>query len=398
MIKPEFILSKAKEQDSFYIYDGKAMGVRAEMLKAAFPGVEFLYSVKCNPFEGVVRTMANHDFGIDAASIREVELAIKAGISGGNIFYSTPGKTTAAIRKALRRSIIIADSLNEVTKISQVVRAEPLEIGLRVNPDFSMDGDEGLPSKFGIDEKEALHFLKSDVPSNLRVVGLHVHLKSQILEEEKLLHYYDRLLDMAGKMAPYMRKFSFLNLGSGIGIPCGEENPLDIRSLGQKVAGKISLFHEKFPETRLLIETGRYVTGPAGIYVTKVVDRKVSHGKTFLILADTLNGFLRPSMGELITKYAGENAFGSEPLFTKNRAFPVRTLKKEERDLETVTLAGSLCTASDVAAEELRLPHLEPGDLVIFENAGAYGATLSPFAFSSREKLAEYLVPEFDEW
>lgn len=396
MIKDEFILSKAKEQDSFYIYDGKAMGVRAELLKAAFPGVEFLYSIKCNPFADVVRTLANHSFGMDAAGIQEVELAIEAGIPGGNIFYSAPGKTTAAIRKALRRCVIIADSLNEVTKISRAVKAEPLEIGLRVNPDFSMDGEEGQPSKFGIDEKEALHFIKADVPSNLRITGLHVHLKSQVLEEEKLLHYYDRLLDMAEKMAPYMRKFSFLNLGSGIGIPCGKENPLDIRSLGQKLAGKISEFHEKFPETRLLIETGRYVTEPAGIYVTKVVDRKVSHEKTFLILSDTLNGFLRPSVAELIRKYAGESAPGSEPLFTKTHAFPIRTLK--QGDFEKVTLVGSLCTASDLAAEDISLPHLEIGDLVIFENAGAYGATLSPFAFSSREKPAEYFVPEFDEW
>lgn len=396
MIKDEFILSKAKDHDSFYIYDGKAIGERAELLKAAFPGVEFLYSVKCNPFPEVVRTLANHDFGMDAASIREVELAIRAGIPGGNIFYSAPGKTTSAIRKALRRSMIIADSLSEITRISQVVRAEPLETGIRVNPDFSMDGDEGMPSKFGIDEKEVLHFLKDDVPENLRITGLHVHLKSQVLDEEKLLHYYDKLLDMASKFAPYMRKFSFLNLGSGIGIPYGEENPLDIRSLGQKLAGKISLFHEKFPETRLLIETGRYVTGPAGIYVTKVVDRKVSHGKTFLILADTLNGFLRPSMGEIVRKYGGENAPGSEPLFTKTHAFPIRTLKNG--DLETVTLAGSLCTASDMAAEDISLPHLEIGDPVIFENAGAYGATLSPFAFSSKEKPAEYFVPEFEEW
>lgn len=396
MIKDEFILSKAKDHDSFYIYDGKAIGERAELLKAAFPGVEFLYSVKCNPFPEVVRTLANHDFGMDAASIQEVELAIRAGIPGGNIFYSAPGKTISAIRKALRRSMIIADSLSEITRISQVVRAEPLETGIRVNPDFSMDGDEGMPSKFGIDEKEVLHFLKDDVPENLRITGLHVHLKSQVLDEEKLLHYYDKLLDMASKFAPYMRKFSFLNLGSGIGIPYGEENPLDIRSLGQKLAGKISLFHEKFPETRLLIETGRYVTGPAGIYVTKVVDRKVSHGKTFLILADTLNGFLRPSMGEIVRKYGGENAPGSEPLFTKTHAFPIRTLKNG--DLETVTLAGSLCTASDMAAEDISLPHLEIGDPVIFENAGAYGATLSPFAFSSKEKPAEYFVPEFEGW
>ena len=396
MIKDEFILSKAKDHDSFYIYDGKAIGERAELLKAAFPGVEFLYSVKCNPFPEVVRTLANHDFGMDAASIREVELAIRAGIPGGNIFYSAPGKTISAIRKALRRSMIIADSLSEITRISQVVRAEPLETGIRVNPDFSMDGDEGMPSKFGIDEKEVLHFLKDDVPENLRITGLHVHLKSQVLDEEKLLHYYDKLLDMASKFAPCMRNFSFLNLGSGIGIPYGEENPIDIRSLGQKLAGKISLFHEKFPETRLLIETGRYVTGPAGIYVTKVVDRKVSHGKTFLILADTLNGFLRPSMGEIVRKYGGETARGSEPLFTKTHAFPIRTLKNG--DLETVTLAGSLCTASDMAAEDISLPHLEIGDPVIFENAGAYGATLSPFAFSSKEKPAEYFVPEFEGW
>ena len=144
-----------------------------------------------------------------------------------------------------------------------------------------------------------------------------------------------------------------------------------------------------------MIEVGRYAVGKSGIYVTKVMDRKVSCGKTYLILKNTLNGFIRPSLARLVCIYGGAAA-PCEPLFTSEDAFEIRTLKEDGAEKETVTLVGNLCTAADVAAENVTMPRLDVGDVVIFTNAGNYGAVLSPAQFSSQARPAAGFLREKD--
>ena len=140
--------------------------------------------------------------------------------------------------------------------------------------------------------------------------------------------------------------------------------------------------------------------GKSGIYVTKVMDRKVSCGKTYLILKNTLNGFIRPSLARLVCSYGGA-ANGcpapGEPRFTGGAASEIRTLKEDGAEKETVTLVGNVCTAADVAAENVTMPRLDVGDVVIFTNAGSYGAVLSPAQFSSQERPAEVFLRESGE-
>ena len=141
-------------------------------------------------------------------------------------------------------------------------------------------------------------------------------------------------------------------------------------------------FHLRFPQTRVLIEVGRYAVGKSGSYVTRVLDKKTSYGNTYVILANTLNGFLRPSIARLVNKYAtGDFLAGSEPLFTALDAFTFLTIPSASQKTETVTLVGNLCTATDVIAEGIILPALEPGDLIIITNAGSYGAVLAHAIF-----------------
>ncbi len=127
-------------------------------------------------------------------------------------------------------------------------------------------------------------------------------------------------------------------------------------------------------------------------YVTKVIDRKLSQGKTFIILKNTMNGFVRPSLARLVAHYSTETSpAGSEPFFSGADAFQFIALK-EGKCNEYVTLAGNLCTATDVIAENILMPHLEYGDLVVVSNAGAYAAVLSPMQFSLQERPAELFV------
>ena len=174
--------------------------------------------------------------------------------------------------------------------------------------------------------------------------------------------------------------------------PPKTEKPLDLVKLGASAAEEFKQFKHKFPNTELLIETGRFVVGDSGSYVTRVLDKKISHGTTYLILQNTLNGFVRPSIERLVAHYSKEkNPIGCEPLFTCKNAFEFQPLT-DNIGRETVTLVGNLCTSSDIVAENIEMPCMEPDDSIIISNAGAYGAVLSPMQFSSLNKPQEFFL------
>ncbi len=402
MFNRNVVLEQAKIYDSFYLYDENKIIEDAERLKRDFEGVNFLYSIKTNSNSAIVKCVLSQGYGVDAASAAEVMLGRQNRVSKSQIQYSAPGKTRKDIEDTIEASTIIADSLAEIQLIRQVAqeKAVTAKIGIRVNPDFSFFGEAGIPSKFGIDEKllfDSLPEIKG-LP-NIDVVGLHVHLRSQELNAAVLEKYYANLFELAEKFQTAMgHPLSFLNMGSGVGIPYSPEDaPLDTAYLGKATAKLISRFKSRLPGLAVYIETGRYVVGKSGVYATKVLDKKVSYGKTFVILKNTLNGFIRPSLAQLITSYAGGNPlFASEPLFTGPNAFEIVALT-DEPEMEVVTLIGNLCTATDVVAKDIVLPKLRCGDVVVITNAGSYAAVLSPMQFSSQEPPAQLMLSRSGE-
>lgn len=389
-----------KECDNFYLYDENVIIGNLRRLKANFPQVDFLYSIKCNPNYNVMRSVFSQGLGADAASMNEVRLAKQAGLPRDEIYYSAPGKSIEDIKNALGQAVLIADSLNEIKRIQTIAEQSGItvNIGIRINPDFTFSGDGGQPSKFGIDEEQALSFLEANLCQNVRVTGIHVHLKSQELEFNTLAAYYKRMLALAEKFQRICGGLDYINMGSGMGIPYAPgDASLDVAALGAAVKREFANYRETHPHTKLIIEVGRYAVCESGVYVTTVLDRKVSRGKTYLILKNTLNGFLRPSLAHLIAQYSSEDSpAGAEPLFTSKNAFGFHALK-EEAPCETVTLAGNLCTGADVIAEDIYLPHLEIGDAVIITNAGSYAAALSPMQFSSQERPRELFLSQSGE-
>lgn len=394
-------IDKIKEiagtHDNFYFYDGSRIGQAITTMKEAFGNARILYSVKTNPNKDILRLVQSRGLGADAASIGEVLLCREMGFKADSIYYSTLGKTEKDIRCAIDQSIIIADSLNEIRIIDKVAQAQGViaEIGVRINPDYSFDAlsKGGLPSKFGIDEEQ--FFAHWDHLSQLpyvKIVGLHVHLRSQETDECKLFSYIQNTLDLASKVQDSLNtKLKFLNLGSGIGIKYpGCANDMNMDSLSAKSADAIRLFSDRFPDTSILIESGRYIVGESGWYITKVLDKKVSKGKTFVILKSTLNGFIRPSIAKLIEECSGgQSIAGHEPLYTCNEPSKIIVLNDNVKE-EKVTLVGNLCTATDVVATDVNLPLLQPGDIVAFTHAGSYAAVLTPFQFSLHEKPLEF--------
>ena len=376
---------------AFYIYDEKIIDRQIKILSEKMSHFEFIYSVKTNPYKPIVNFIASKGLGADAASAQEVMIAKEAGLSYDKVLYSSPGKTRTDIEKTIDKSIIIADSYNELALINDVARQRNLHIniGLRVNPDYIMDVGKGASSKFGVDE-ETLVTQKDFISnlSNVKIVGIHVHLSSQILDYSLLYGYYEKIFDLAIFCKETMDwELEFINFGGGIGVAYSTLNdkPLNIEKLSNQSENLIKNFKDKL-NLRLIIETGRFVICEAGQYVTQIVDKKESRGTKYLIVENGLNGFLRPSIAQLLTAYTpeGSKLKGSEPLFTSKDAFDFTIIDGNESNLEKLSIVGNLCTATDIMAKDIMLPKAEIGDIVVVSKAGSYSYSLSPILFASQ--------------
>lgn len=389
MKNQKVITQQTKQYDSFYLYDEAEIIRNVQELQHHFRNVKFLYSIKTNANPNVVKSILSHHFGVDAASVAEVLMGKEENVAKEDIQYSAPGKTKKNIEDTLHISTIIADSLTEMELINSVAIEQDCiaRIGVRLNPNFSFECSQGTASKFGIDEEQFFEKISELLAmTNIEIVGLHIHIRSQVLDDVKLSNYYEKVLKLAKNVQSAIGKsLAFINMGSGIGIPYeASDRKLDISELARRTHQLIESFSETFLDARIFIETGRYVVGKSGVYVTKVLDKKVSHGKNYVILNNTLNGFIRLSIAQLITKYAREGSLmASEPLYTTRNPSEIIVLN-ESHELEIVDIVGNLCTATDVVASNIELPRLEIGDIVVFTNAGSYAAVLSPMQFSSQ--------------
>ncbi|SRR6056297_1366941 len=397
MFNKEVILQGAKEFDSFYLYDQGKIIEYARKLKKDFGNVELLYSNKTNSNRMVAETVFSQGYGSDSASLAEVVMGKDYGLSKEKIYYSAPGKSAVDIRKAMDISVVVADSINEILKIQEIAKEKGIveEIGIRANPDFGFYTKEGMASKFGIDEKilfeNAALFKRL---KNVKIIGIHIHLLCQELKADVLENYYINILALSDRIQKELGcELKFVNLGSGIGTDYRQgDKPLDTVTLGKATEGLVEMFNEKMPETKILLESGRFVVTKCGVYVTKVLDRKQSYGKTFVILNNTLNGFMRPSIAQFILSYSSDkNPRGCEPLFSGKDSYDFIALK-DAAEQETVTLVGNLCTSADVIAKDILMPKLECGDVVVITNAGSYAAVLSPMQFSSQTPPAELFL------
>lgn len=385
MLDRELILKLAEKYESFYLYDGRTVLDSIAALGSSFEGVRFLYSAKANPHPSVLRCIFDEGFGLDAASMGEVSMGVKLGLAPEDIYYSAPGKSMNDLDAALEKCVIIADSAAELERIQYLAARHGVkaEAGVRINPNFTFDGEGGVSCKFGIDEDEALKKLAEwDKLKNLHICGIHVHSRSQELDTQRLCYYYGRMFELAVRCQKTLgRQLHFVNMGSGIGIPyAATDSAVDLKKLGAHMNKLCKEYAAELPEARIFIETGRFVSGRAGVYVTHVNDVKTSLGKKYVILANTLNGFVRPSIAQMVER--ASDAAPCEPLYTGPGAFGFAPLT-DETETETVTVCGNLCTGADVIAQDTELPKLKTGDVFVITNAGSYAAVLTPMQFAS---------------
>lgn len=380
MATQQLLMQQLQYHNSFYLYEESCILDSIRRLQDNFPGARFLYSMKCNPAGRVLDTVFAQGLGADAASLGEVDAAWKRGLDAGRIYFSAPARTEADLRSAWGRCVLIADSLHELEMIRRIgaEKGETPAIGVRINPEFTFAADEGVAGKFGIDEEDLWN---ADL-RGLDIVGIHVHAKSQELSADVLAHYYENMFALIDRVQSRLGvTLRFANFGSGLGIPFAPgEEPLDVESLGRRFQAMRQACAEAWPGLEILIESGRYVVGKSGTYVTRVLDKKVSHGKTFVLLCGTLNGFARPAVGEMVRTMT-DHPFPCEPIFTHVHASALIPLT-DHTDTETVTLAGNLCTSADIIARDVTLRRLEIGDGLALDNAGCYAAVMTPMQFA----------------
>ena len=373
----------------FFAYDREQLDARINRLRSVLPDrLELSYAMKANPMPAVVQHLAHRIDRIDVASGLEMQTALDTAIRPGKVSFAGPGKSQAEIRQAVAAGVIV--EVESTTEFRRVISAGD-ELGLtpnvavRVNPDFAVKGSGmrmgGGPQQFGIDAEQVPTVLREYATAGANVLGFHVFAGSQNLNAEIIAEAQRRTVDLVSDLAEHLSTpVRYLNLGGGFGIPYLErDQPLDLEvvaeNLRELVDGPIA---ERMPDARPVIELGRYIVGECGIYVTRVLDRKVSRGTTFLVVDGGMHHQLAASgnFGQAIRR--------NYPLAVGNRA----TIAAEER----VTVVGCLCTPLDLLGDDVHLPNADVDDLIVIFQAGAYGLTASPTAFLGHAAPAEVLV------
>ncbi|WP_345801194.1 pyridoxal-dependent decarboxylase, exosortase A system-associated [Microbacterium sp. AZCO] len=373
----------------FFAYDRELLDRRIERLRLLLPQrVELSYAVKANPMPAVVQHLARRVDRFDVASAHELQTALDTTVPEGRVSFAGPGKTADEIRRGVAAGIVL--EVESRTELRRVVAAGD-ELGLtptvaiRVNPDFAVKGSGmrmgGGPQQFGIDAECVPAILAEFAQAGVDVHGFHVFAGSQNLNAEVIAEAQTRTVELVSHLADHLAgPLRYLNLGGGFGIPYTDrDDPLDLAAVADNlhrlVDGPIAA---RFPGAHPVVELGRYIVGECGVYVTRVVDRKQSRGRRYVIVDGGMHHQLAASghLGQVIRR--------NYPLAVGNRV--------DEDAAGPVDVVGCLCTPLDLLADDVALPAVELDDLIVVFQAGAYGLTASPTAFLSHPAPAEVLV------
>lgn len=375
-------------QTPFYAYDRALLRARVAVLRDVLPkGVKLHYAMKANPMPAVVGFMAGLVDGIDVASAGELKVALDAGANPLEVSFAGPGKRDAELRQAVASRVLInLESFREVTAL-EAISGElglPARVAVRVNPDFELKGSGmkmgGGPKQFGVDVEQMPALLADIGRAGLAFEGFHLFAGSQNLRSESICEAQQKSYELAVRLSQHAPSpVHFLNLGGGFGIPYfpGEQR-LDLAPIRDNLARLAQRAQTELPEASFVIELGRYLVGEAGVYVARIVDRKVSRGQVYLVADGGLHHHLSASgnFGQVVRK--------NYPVTIGNKA--------DSLDKETASVVGPLCTPLDLLADRMTLPVAQVGDLAVVFQSGAYGASASPQGFLGHPACVEVLV------
>ncbi|MGH8501150.1 MAG: pyridoxal-dependent decarboxylase, exosortase A system-associated [Gammaproteobacteria bacterium] len=372
----------------FYAYDRKLLTERVRMLRANLPAeIHLHYAVKANPMPALVQHMTTLIDGLDVASAGEMQTALNTGVSPALVSFAGPGKRESELARAIAAGIVInMESEAEMETIARLADRHGVRptVAVRVNPDFELKTSgmrmSGGPKQFGVDAERVPAMLKRLAALDLDFIGFHIFSGSQNLRAEAIREAQEKTIQLAIALAEHApAPVRLLNIGGGFGIPYFPgDQPLDTALIGENLGRLLPRIKAHMPAAQVVVELGRYLVGEAGVYVCRVIDRKISRGQVFLITDGGLHHHLAASgnFGQVIRK--------NYPVLVGNR------VTGTEREVASVV--GPLCTPLDTLADKLEMAKAEVGDLIVILQSGAYGLTASPVAFLSHPPPAEILV------
>ncbi|PRG69082.1 pyridoxal-dependent decarboxylase, exosortase A system-associated [Burkholderia multivorans] len=381
-------LAERAGRTPFFAYDRAAISRRVQELRRMMPGnIQLHYSIKANPMPAVIHHLATEVDGFDVASAREMALALDAGAPPADIGFAGPGKSHEDLRRAVACGVNVhvesETQLRLVTALGWELGVQP-RVAIRINPDFQVGhsgmrmGGGGTP--FGVDVDQVPALLHELETREVALAGFHIFWGSQCLHAPTVIQAQRQSVELIERLAADLSvEPGFVNLGGGFGIPYFPgEMPLDIGAVCAAMHGWHTQLRARLQDTRTILELGRYLVGEAGLYVCRVIDRKVSGGKTFVITDGGLHHHLAASgnFGQVLRR--------NFPVFLGNRA--------DAPSYERCHVVGCLCTPLDRLADDIELPESRIGDFVVIRQSGAYGRSASPEHFLGHPAPVEMLV------
>ena len=381
-------LAQRVGQTPFYAYDRRLITERISLLRRHLPEeIHLHYAMKANPMPAVVQHLAGLVDGIDVASVGEMKIALDTVMLPDRISFAGPGKSERELACAIAAGIIVnIESEQELERIATLAEQMGIcpKVAIRVNPDFELKSSGmkmgGGAKPFGVDVERVPAMLARIGRLGLDLEGLHIFGGSQNLKTEAIQEAHEKTLQLGLRLAQVSPlPIRTLNIGGGFGVPYFPgEKPFDLASVGENLRRLLSEVKRDLPVTRFVIELGRYIIAEAGIYVCRVLDKKLSRGQIFLITDGGLHHHLAASgnFGQVIRK--------NYPVTVGNKA--------EVSETEIASVVGPLCTPLDLLADQMELPKAEIGDFIVVFQSGAYGLTASPTAFLNHPIPQEVLV------
>jgi diaminopimelate decarboxylase len=363
------------------------------------------YAMKCNPNPGLLGWMRDHADTLDVSSAGELRAGLQAGWAPTRISFTGPAKQRADLALAVRERIgeVVIESLREAILLDEEARGANMKqkVLIRIAPAHVPRGFgsnmSGKPTQFGIDEEnlaEELHAIAR--LQHLTVAGFHAYSGTQCLKADAVAENwlnFLRLFELGSEILNIQPEK--LIFGSGLGIRYHDgDSAIALPAVASAVAPSLDLMRSmpRYSAAQLMLETGRFLVGEAGVYLTRVVHTKVSRGRRIVVLDGGMNHHLGAAghLGMLIHRpYRMEVIAARSPV---------------DSPAEPQDLYGPLCTTIDTFGRGVKLPRLSVGDLLVVHCSGAYGPSSSPSGFISHPRAREFMVtgtpesPELQDW
>ncbi|MBN2537074.1 alanine racemase [candidate division WOR-3 bacterium] len=365
-----------------YLYSAGRIRDQYRKLTAAFPGFLVCYSFKANPNPAILGLLAGLGAGAEVSSAGELRAALAAGFAARDTVLVGPAKTDEEIRLAIEHGIaaVVCDCPDDLERLEKLCREAGREqdVLLRVNTreqPLAREKMVGGPGKFGFDEEKLVTQVRNVRLERALIRGIQVYSGSQALDPGFLSGHFEYVIELALRLRDELEfELGLVDFGGGFGIPYAADEPeLDLAPVAEAAQRARQELAREFGDCRLLLESGRFITAEAGVFITRVQRVKRSRGRSIIITDSGMNGFSRPVFMQV--------------------QHPVRLLSKPDAPaVGRFDVCGPICTPLDCLARDVELPEPEPGDPLGVFLAGAYGYTMSLLNFMSRRAPAELLA------